>query len=204
MSTLSNPLFIQGKYKNLQVAVPSMAGLVSIHKEPFSLAISIADAQRNFDSRANVHREVLADCQGAARVRAGANAIAATTEGVVDMEEGVCDTTQPLVPDGSDDEWEDAEFDFDSYGDVNGRAPLFRTIIPKQTGTDTMYQSVVNRVVQPKLSDRFTGEAVGIMAMQDYRMAGIRDEHLCHKYNIMCGSGATGPNDEARTNAYLN
>ena len=51
-------------------------------------------------SRANVHREVLADCQGAARVRAGANAIAATTEGVVDMEEGVCDTTQPLVPDG--------------------------------------------------------------------------------------------------------
>lgn len=207
MSTLSNPLFVRGQYKNLKVPIPSMAGIVSTRKEPFSLAISIAEAEKDFNSRENVHREVLFECKGAERARAGVNAIAATSEGVVHPDEGLCDAVEPLTHPGETDEWANAGVEIDSYGKTGDRQPHFRTIIPRQTGgddRDTAYLSIPNRIAEVRLSDRMVGRAVGDIAMQNFRLEGMRDERLCHLYNYRCGAGVQGPSDEARNNAYLN
>ena len=168
-----------------------MAGLVSTRKDPYSLALSVHEANKDFASRENVHREVLGECEGAARVRQGVHAIAATAEGVVHPQEGICDAVEPLVHPEEKDEWSNATVEIDSYGMRNGRQPHFRTIIPRQTGgTDKEigYLSIPNRVAEVRLSDRLPGQAISNIAMQNFRLEGMRDERLCHLYNIQCGT----------------
>ena len=202
MSTLSNPMFVRGplgskgQYKNLQVPVSSMAGIVSAHKDPHSIAISIDRAEQDFNSRQNVHREVLDECKGAERVRAGVHAIAATAQGKVDPVQGLCDAVDPLTHPGEADEWAGAGVEIDSYGETSTpagtRQPHFRTIIPRQTGGDdrsTSYLSIPNRVAEVRPSDRMVGRAVGNIAMQNFRLDGMHDERLCHLYKYRCGTG---------------
>ena len=102
MSTLSNPLYVGGKYRNISFPKPfgaagEVAGIVSTKNDPFSMAISVADAQRDFDNRAGVHNEILGECAGAQRLQQGVNAIAVTGSGKIDPKQGECDAAHPLV-----------------------------------------------------------------------------------------------------------
>lgn len=213
MSTLSNPLYVGGRYQNVNFPKPfnaagEVAGIVSTKNDPFSMAISVADAQRDFDSRVGVHKEILGECGGAQRLQQGTNAIAATAEGKVDLVQGQCDAVQPLVHRGETDEWANAgDIKFDSYGTVGGRQPHFRTIIPRQMGGEgsdsTAYLTIPNRLAEVSLAERDVGRNIGILMANNFRAEGMRDERACHLHNYRCGAGIAGPSDAARANAYL-
>jgi len=213
MSTLSNPLFVGGQYRNVDFPKPfdasgEIAGIVSTKSDPFSMAISVADAQRNFDSRVGVHREILAECGGAQRLQQGTNAIANTGTGQVNPTQGQCDATQPLVHPGETDEWANTgDIDIESYGAVAGRQPHFRTIIPRQMGGEgsdsTAYLTIPNRLAEVRLSDRDVGKHIGIVMANNFRAEGMRDERACAQHNYRCGVGIEGPSDAARANAFL-
>jgi hypothetical protein len=213
MSTLSNPLYVGGQYRNVTFPKPfgtqgETAGVVSTKNDPFSMAVSVADAQRDFDSRIGVHREILGECAGARRLKQGVNAIAATDAGKVDPQQGECDAAQPLVHPGEQDEWANTgDIEIDSYGTVGGRQPHFRTIIPRQMGgadsDSTAYLTIPNRIAEVRLSDREVGSNIGVVMANNFRAEGMRDERACHQHNYRCGAGIEGPSDAARANAYL-
>lgn len=225
MSTLSNPLYVGGQYRNVTFPKPftrqgETAGIVSTKNDPFSMAVSVADAQRDFDSRRNVHREILGECAGAQRLQKGVNAIAVTGTGKVDPQMGECDAAQPLVHPGELDEWANtAGIEIDSYGTVKEvknkgtanesttiRQPHFRTIIPRQMGgadsDSTAYLTIPNRIAEVRLSDRDVGRNIGTVMANNFRAEGMRDERACTRHNYRCGAGIDGPSDEARTGAY--
>lgn len=213
MSTLSNPLYVGGQYRNVNFPKPfdssgEVAGIVSTKNDPFSMAISVADAQRDFDNRVGVHREILGECGGAQRLQQGTNAIANTGTGQVNPAQGQCDAAQPLVHPGETDEWANTgDVDIESYGTVAGRQPHFRTIIPRQMGGEgsdsTAYLTIPNRLAEVRLSDRDVGKHIGILMANNFRAEGMRDERACTQHNYRCGAGIAGPSDTARANAYL-
>lgn len=196
MSALSNPLFVNGRYRNVDFPRPfdaagrETAGIVSIENEPHNLAVRVARSQQDFDNRRGIHKEVLGSCSGAAKLRqrvGGAGVLSASASHV--SQGPMCDGVAPRAHDGDRDEF--AGVTMDSYGVLNGKQPHFRTIIPRQyggeAGDSTEHLSIPNRLAEIRSTDYLAGRNIGILMHGSFLRDGMHDERMCSQHGYFCG-----------------
>ena len=197
MSTLSNPLYVNGAFRNVDFPVPydqdgrETSGIVSLENDPHNLAIRVGRAQTDFDRRRAVHQEVLGSCAGASKLRAriGGNKVlsadaAHITQGP--MCDGVAARAHPEDKDVF------ANINAESYGIVQNRMPHFRTIVPRQYGGEeadtTEHLAIPNRLAEIRPADYLAGRNIGTLMHQSFLRDGMHFERMCHRHGYMCGA----------------
>lgn len=196
MSALSNPLFVNGQYRNVAFPRPfdskgrETAGIVSIENEPHNLAVRVARSQQDFDSRRGIHQEVLGSCSGAAKLRQRVGGAGVLSAKAAHVPQGpMCDGVAPRVHAGDRDAFEGVAMD--SYGVLNGAQPHFRTIIGRQYGGEagdaTEHLSIPNRLAEIRSSDYLAGRNIGTLMHGSFLRDGMHDERMCSQHGYFCG-----------------